>query len=306
MKEQQPISFYELVDYVKSDLTKQQRELDQKYIYTAADIDTRDKQLDDQFYIDEKPEVIGDSDVLPLFAKEQRLEVFCSGAILIDVFNSAIRQKPDASAQELLDALEHYLVQDGFYIFGAPPVHEKQLALLPHRTPKLMSKLLKRYGEYRLRKYAIHDLHHAVLLVSDDEKADLRTLCQFAAREDKAKTAKALHIAVLKQEWTHILSDRDGWISPARYILPGQERKKNPKTRVGPIPAAFLSFSKECKEPVIDLYLKAAQNSDEVKAECILKAGEYFVREADRYPVGDGRQVFDFLDYLGFDIPADI
>jgi len=300
MKEREPLLFQELVDYVKSDLKKREREFDRKYIYTKVEICNRDNQPDDIFYIDGQPDVMEDCDVFPAFVQENNLTVFCSGENLIDVFENAIAQKKDILDMELLNALQYYLAVDGYYIFDKQQKKSKKyMALFPQVTKEAIIDIIHNFGESCLREHSKYFFSNASLIVSDDAKAELSTLCNVVARNNNIKT---LYIAVLSNSWTHYLYQGNNIISPAKYVLPGQEQKKNPKTDKGPIASKFLSFSPESKEHIINLYLQAAGNCDEVKAECSMKAGRYFVREADCYPVGDGRQALDFLKYIGFDI----
>lgn len=297
MKEQESISFKELIHYVKNEYKKQYRILDEKYIYTENDINSRDKQIDDLFYIDDRPDVLEDSDVYSSFVEQNNLTVFCSGRDLIDVFANAINQKANVTDMELLDALQYYLEVDGFYTFGVEKEFGKYLAIFPNVTNEEMMEIIHNFGEVRLRKYTKYFSTDVSVIVSDDTKASLAALCQVVARQRNMKT---LSISMTSNCWNHYLYQDNKIISPAKYILPGQERRKNPKMGMGPIAKEFISFSLDCKEHIIELYLKAASNDEEVKKECMMKDGQYFIRERDSYPVGDGRQAFDFLSYLGF------
>ena len=58
-----------------------------------------------------------DSDVYPADASEQDLQLVYYGEQLIDVLAVALEEKPDASQQDLVDALNHYNWYDSFMIF---------------------------------------------------------------------------------------------------------------------------------------------------------------------------------------------
>lgn len=303
MKEKEPLLFKELIHYVKNEDKKQYRILDDKYIYTKNYINSRDKQMDDVFYIDDRPDVLEDRDIYSRFVEQNNLTVFCSGRDLIDVFVNAISQKSNVTDMELLDALQYYLEVDGFYTFEVEKEIENYFAILPNVTNEEMEEIIYNFGEVRLRKYEKYFSTNMSVVVSNDIKASLAALCQVVARQRKIKT---LFISMSSNRWNHYLYQDNKIISPAKYILSGQERRKNPKTGMGPIAKEFISFLSDCKEHIIELYLKAASNGEEVKKECMMKDGQYFIREQDSYPIGDGRQAFDFLSYLGFHFTANV
>ena len=58
-----------------------------------------------------------DSDVYPADASEQDLQLVYYGEQLIDVLTVAIEEKPDASLQDLVDALNYYNRYDIFMNF---------------------------------------------------------------------------------------------------------------------------------------------------------------------------------------------
>ena len=58
-----------------------------------------------------------DSDVYPADASEQDLQLVYYGEQLIDVLAVALEEKPDASLQDLVDALKYYHQHDSFMLF---------------------------------------------------------------------------------------------------------------------------------------------------------------------------------------------
>ena len=58
-----------------------------------------------------------DSDVYPADASEQDLQLVYYGEQLIDVLSVALEEKPDASPQDLVGALNHYNRYDSFMNF---------------------------------------------------------------------------------------------------------------------------------------------------------------------------------------------
>ena len=58
-----------------------------------------------------------DRDVYPADATDQHLQLVYYGEQLIDVLTVAIEEKPDASLQDLVDALNYYNQHDSFMPF---------------------------------------------------------------------------------------------------------------------------------------------------------------------------------------------
>ena len=58
-----------------------------------------------------------DSDVYPADASEQDLQLVYYGEQLIDVISVALEEKPDASLQDLVEALNYYNQHDCFMNF---------------------------------------------------------------------------------------------------------------------------------------------------------------------------------------------
>ena len=61
--------------------------------------------LDRLYWMSDYPDVVEDRDVYPMDVAEQDLQLVYYGEQLIDVFNVALEEKPDASLQDLVDAL---------------------------------------------------------------------------------------------------------------------------------------------------------------------------------------------------------
>ena len=58
-----------------------------------------------------------DSDVYPADASEQDLQLVYYGEQLIDVISVALEENPDASPQDLVEALKYYHQHDSFMPF---------------------------------------------------------------------------------------------------------------------------------------------------------------------------------------------
>ena len=65
------------------------------------------------------PDVVEDRDVYPTEVTEQDLQLVYYGDQLIDVLAVALEEKPDASPQDLVDALNYYQQHDSFMPFDS-------------------------------------------------------------------------------------------------------------------------------------------------------------------------------------------
>ena len=73
--------------------------------------------LDRLYWVSDYPDVVEDSDVYPTEVTEQDLQLVYYGEQLIEVLAVALEEKPDASCQDLVDALNHYNRYDSFMNF---------------------------------------------------------------------------------------------------------------------------------------------------------------------------------------------
>ena len=75
--------------------------------------------LDSPYWVSDYPDVVDDSDVYPADASEQHLQLVYYGEQLIDVLAVALEEKPDASLQDLVEALNYYNQHDSFMPFDS-------------------------------------------------------------------------------------------------------------------------------------------------------------------------------------------
>ena len=69
------------------------------------------------YWVSDYPDVVEDRDVYPTDVAEQDLQLVYYGEQLIDVLSVALEEKPDASLQDLVDALNYYQQHDSFMKF---------------------------------------------------------------------------------------------------------------------------------------------------------------------------------------------
>ena len=73
--------------------------------------------LDRSYWVSDYPDVVEDRDVYPTEVAEKNLQLVYYGEQLIDVLAVALEEKPDASLQDLVEALNYYNQHDCFMTF---------------------------------------------------------------------------------------------------------------------------------------------------------------------------------------------
>ena len=73
--------------------------------------------LEKLYWVADYPDVVDDSDVYPADASERHLQLVYYGEQFLDVLTVALEEKPEASHQDLVDALNHYNRYDSFMTF---------------------------------------------------------------------------------------------------------------------------------------------------------------------------------------------
>ena len=74
--------------------------------------------LDRLYWVSDYPDVVEDCDVYPMDVAKQDLQLVYYGEQLIDVLSVALEEKPEASHQDLIDALNYYNQHDNFMSFN--------------------------------------------------------------------------------------------------------------------------------------------------------------------------------------------
>ena len=73
--------------------------------------------LNSLYWVSAYPDVVEDRDVYPTDVAKQDLQLVYYGEQLFDVLSVALEEKPDASPQDLVEALNYYHQQDTFMPF---------------------------------------------------------------------------------------------------------------------------------------------------------------------------------------------
>lgn len=73
--------------------------------------------LDGLYWVSDYPDVVEDREVYPMDVVEQSLQLVYYGEQLLDVLAVALEEKPDASPQDLVEALNYHQEHDSFMPF---------------------------------------------------------------------------------------------------------------------------------------------------------------------------------------------
>ena len=112
MRKHQELSLGQIIQQLRVD----QLSSDNFCLYGKEDGELK---LDCLYWVSDYPDVVEDRDVYPADASEQDLQLVYYGEQLIDVLAVALEEKPDASHQDLVEALKYYQRHDSFMPFDA-------------------------------------------------------------------------------------------------------------------------------------------------------------------------------------------
>ena len=112
MRKHQELSLEQIIEQVRVD----QLVSDDFCLYGKEDGELK---LDCLYWVSDYPDVVEDRDVYPADATDQHLQLVYYGDQLIDVLAVALEEEPDASPQDLVEALNYYNQHDSFMSFDS-------------------------------------------------------------------------------------------------------------------------------------------------------------------------------------------
>ena len=112
MRKHQELSLEQIIEQVRVDESSS----DDFCLYGKEDGELA---LDRLYWVSDYPDVIEDRDIYPADVVEQDLQLVYYGEQLIDVLSVALEEKPDASLQDLVGALNYYQQHDSFMPFDS-------------------------------------------------------------------------------------------------------------------------------------------------------------------------------------------
>ena len=110
MRKHQELSLEQIIEQVRAD----QLTSDDFCLYGKEDGELA---LDRLYWMSDYPDVVEDRDIYPADVVEQDLQLVYYGEQLLDVLTVALEEKPDASPQDLVEALKYYQQHDSFMPF---------------------------------------------------------------------------------------------------------------------------------------------------------------------------------------------
>ena len=111
MRKYQELSLEQIIEQVRVDKLSS----DDFFLYAKEYGELR---LNSLYWVSAYPDVVEERDVYPTEVAEQNLQLVYYGEQLIDVLNVALEEKPNASLQDLVDALNYYNQHDNFMPFN--------------------------------------------------------------------------------------------------------------------------------------------------------------------------------------------
>ena len=112
MRKHQELSLEQIIEQVRVDKLAS----DDFCLYGKEDGELK---LDSLYWVSDYPDVVEDSDVYTTDVAEQDLQLVYYGEKLIDILAVALEEKPDASLQDLVGALNYYQQHDSFMPFDS-------------------------------------------------------------------------------------------------------------------------------------------------------------------------------------------
>ena len=110
MRKHQELSLEQIIEQVRVDESSS----DDFCLYGKEDGELA---LDRLYWVSAYPDVVEDRDIYPADVVEQDLQLVYYGEQLIDVLSVALEEKPEASHQDLVEALNYYQQHDSFMPF---------------------------------------------------------------------------------------------------------------------------------------------------------------------------------------------
>ena len=110
MRKYQELSLEQIIEQMRVDESSS----DDFCLYSKEDGELALERL---YWVSDYPDVVEDRDVYPTEVAEQNLQLVYYGEQLIDVLSVALEEKPEASHQDLVDALNYYNRYDIFMKF---------------------------------------------------------------------------------------------------------------------------------------------------------------------------------------------
>ena len=110
MRKYQELSLKQIIEQMRVDESS-------SYDFCLYSKEDGELALDRLYWVLDYPDVVEDRDVYPTYVAEQDLQLVYYGEQLIDILSVALEEKPEASPQDLIEALKYYHQHDSFMLF---------------------------------------------------------------------------------------------------------------------------------------------------------------------------------------------
>lgn len=295
---------------------------DEKCLYAEKNLCCRSRyKLSDQCILAASTNVSEDDiEHLPPEMEVMGLELYCYGRDLVDVVSSAIKQRPRAAAQELLQALNYHSINDSFIDFSEAKKRPRKwnIGIFPRfSASQLNHELSERKADVLSRGQLLEYPAGSVLIESSD--SEIISLCNLISWQ--SEWALYLYISMPTAEkagyWDHMLYQKH----PISPIANPEDGKKIKQPRFIANIDAFLQAFPKVEPNILAQYFQ----SDFKIVDAQRRWEQYMIRRhrqkgwqppdpppvqrvqpSDMYHSDDWRQVFDFLRYLGFPLENEL
>lgn len=261
-----------------------------------------------------------DVEHLPPEIEAKGLGLYCYGNNLMDVVESAVHQRPDVSAEGLLQALNYHKLNDSFIEYSKMAKRPKiwNIGIFPkYSATQLRAELSARKSDVLSKGCLLEYPAGSVLLESGD--SEVGPLCNLISYQSEWALYLYLSLPSVESEgrWSHILYQK----YPVSPKPDPQDAKKTNQYRMIADATAFSQAFTGTEPEILEHYLQsdskirdAQQRWEKYMVRCHRQRGWQppvhapvcRVRPTDDYDSSDWRQVFDFLRYLSFPLEGEI
>lgn len=265
--------------------------------------------------------IVDEADIehLPPEIETLGLELYCYGRDLVDVVSSAVKQKPNVSVNELLQALNYHNIKDSFINFSEMMKLPTRwnVGIFPHfSASQLKQELTARESDVLARGSILEYPAGSAMIESGD--SEIISLCNLISFQSEWALYLCITLPSAEEtgRWSHMLYQKYP-VSP--MANPEDSKMKQPRL-IANVDAFSQAFPGTKTDLLAQYFLSdfevvdAQRRWEQYMIRCHKQKGWqppkplpiHRVRTEDRYTSDDYRQVFDLLRYLSFPLEDEI
>lgn len=310
-----PIRLETILLQIKNDVAEGKADIwERKSLYAETKLCTGGKyQLSDLCCVAENTTVDDNNECLPSEINSMGWGLYCYGQNLVDIVSAAVQQKPGASAQELLYALNYYMDNDSFIDFSKVNNRPEKwhIGIFPKfSAEQLKHELITRKSDV-LNKGQLLEYPSGTALV-ESGNSSIVTLCDLISFRSEWALYICISLPAVGADgyWGHILYHKQ-LVSPIANIA--DKKLKQPRLTAnmdafsqafaGTDPSILLKYLQwdyKIRERQRQWEEYMSRRNKQKGWKPIAAPSTDHIRPEDQYCSGDWRQVFDFLNYLSF------